>query len=45
MKLVIDSNVAFKLALSEPDVEIAVQLLDDFNDGIRELLSLNVLLI
>lgn len=42
MRFILDSNVALKLVLPEPDVAIAVQLLDDFNAGIHELLAPNV---
>ncbi|MDB5334475.1 MAG: PilT protein domain protein [Planctomycetaceae bacterium] len=41
MKLILDSNVALKLVLPEPDVAIAIQLLDDFNAGLHELLAPN----
>ena len=42
MRLVLDSNVALKIVLPEPDVDAALRLFDDFYAGIHELLAPNV---
>jgi predicted nucleic acid-binding protein len=39
MRLVLDSNVALKLVLPEPDVDLVLRLLDDSYAGIHELLA------
>jgi predicted nucleic acid-binding protein len=39
MKYVLDSKVALKWVLPEPDADKAVQVRDDFRRGITELLS------
>ncbi len=42
MKYVLDSNVALKWVLPEPEADKAVQVRDDFRRGITELLSPDV---
>jgi predicted nucleic acid-binding protein len=42
MKYVLDSSVALKIALPEPDSGKAIQLRDDFRAGIHELLAPDV---
>jgi predicted nucleic acid-binding protein len=42
MKYVLDSNVALKWVLPEPDADKAVQVREDFRRGITELLSPDV---
>ena len=42
MRYVLDSSVALKIALPEPDSAKAVQLRDDFRNGIHELLAIDV---
>lgn len=39
MKYVLDSSVALKWVLPEPDVSKAVQLRDDYHNGVHELLA------
>jgi predicted nucleic acid-binding protein len=39
MRLILDSNVALKLVLPEPDVDAAIRLLDGYYSGIHELLA------
>src|SRR5947209_3285814 len=39
MKYVIDSSVAFKLVIAETDSDKAVQLREDFRNGVHELIS------
>src|SRR5438105_5044882 len=42
MKYVLDSNVAIKWVLPEPDADKAIRLRDEFRQGIHELLSPDV---
>src|SRR5437879_3068199 len=42
MRYVLDSTVALKIALPEPDSAKAIQLRDDFRNGIHELLAIDV---
>jgi predicted nucleic acid-binding protein len=42
MKYVIDSNVALKWVLPEPDTDKAIRLRDDFRNAIHELLAPDV---
>ena len=42
MKYVLDSNVAIKWVLPEPNSDKAIRLRDEFRQGIRELLSPDV---
>jgi predicted nucleic acid-binding protein len=42
MRLVLDSNVALKLVLPEPDVDAVLRLLDNYYAGIHELIAPNV---
>ena len=42
MKYVLDSSVALKTALAEIDSPQAIRLLDDFHNGIHELLAPDV---
>jgi hypothetical protein len=43
MKYVLDSCVALKWVLAEPDSDKAVQVRDDYNRGIHELLAPDIL--
>ncbi len=43
MKLILDSSVAFKTLVPEPESEKAVRLLDEFRQGIHELLAPDIL--
>ncbi len=40
--MILDSNVALKIVLPEPDVDTAIRLFDDFYAGIHELLAPSV---
>ncbi|MFN0051626.1 MAG: type II toxin-antitoxin system VapC family toxin [Planctomycetales bacterium] len=42
MRYVLDSSVALKIVLPEPDSAKAIQLHDDFRNGIHELITLDV---
>jgi predicted nucleic acid-binding protein len=42
MRYVLDSSVALKVSLPEPDSAKAIQLRDDFRNGIHELITLDV---
>jgi predicted nucleic acid-binding protein len=42
MKYVLDSSVALKIALPEPDSAKAIQLRDDFRSGVHELIAPDV---
>jgi predicted nucleic acid-binding protein len=44
MRYVLDSSVALKVSLPEPDSAKAIQLRDDFRNGIHELICLYVAL-
>jgi predicted nucleic acid-binding protein len=45
MKYVLDSCVALKWVLAEPDSDKAIQVRDDYNRGIHELLAPDILLV
>lgn len=42
MRYVLDSSVALKIVLPEPDSARAIQLRDDFRSGVHELITLDV---
>ena len=39
MRLILDASVALKFGLPEPDSDLALQLRDDFHNGLHELLA------
>lgn len=43
MRYVLDSSVAFKTLVAEQDSDKAIRLLDDFRNGILELISPDIL--